>query len=30
MKLVHRRSIGFWIDVGKQSDYKQEEFVKHL
>ncbi len=30
-KLVHNPIIGFWIDIGKPSDYKQaQEFVKHL
>jgi len=29
-KLVHSPIIGFWIDIGKPSDYKQaQEFVKH-
>ena len=30
-KLVHNPIIGFWIDIGSPSDYKQaQEFVKHL
>jgi len=30
-KLVHSPIIGFWIDIGKPSDYKQaQDFVKHL
>lgn len=30
-KLVHSPIIGFWIDIGKPTDYKQaQEFVKHI
>lgn len=30
-KLIHNPIIGFWIDIGKPTDYKQaQEFVKHL
>ena len=30
-KLIHNPIVGFWIDIGSPSDYKQaKEFVKHL
>ncbi len=30
-KLIHNPIVGFWIDIGSPSDYKQaQEFVKHL
>jgi dTDP-glucose pyrophosphorylase len=30
-KLVHSPIIGYWIDIGKPTDYKQaQEFVKHI
>lgn len=30
-KLVHNPIVGFWIDIGSPTDYKQaKEFVKHL
>jgi NDP-sugar pyrophosphorylase family protein len=30
-KLIHNPIVGFWIDIGSPTDYKQaKEFVKHL